>query len=300
MAQIEDIDDRPIASADVALLQTPAPRLRWYREVITTVVFYLIYSAIRNEFGSNAVSPKEALANADRVIRVERFFGLYFEPGLQQYFLGWGSLFMRFWNLYYGSLHFVITGGVMVWLYRRHPARYPRWRTTLASMTGLALLGFSLFPLMPPRLLAAPGPYGGGDLRYAGQFIDTLANFPTLWSFNSDTMQSVSNQYAAMPSLHVGWSLWCTLAMLPLLRRRWTKVLYLAYVPATVFTIVVTANHYWIDAVGGVVVFSAGYLIAGQLEALKGGRLRAIVSRNAPGTPTSPSEDPFDDPVPVG
>lgn len=89
--------------------------------------------------------------------------------------------------------------------------------------------------------------------------------------------------------------------MLPLLRRRWTKVLYLAYVPATVFTIVATANHYWIDAVGGVVVFkAAGYLIAGQLEALKGGRLRAIVSRNAPGTPTSPSEDPFDDPVPVG
>ncbi|MEZ5232165.1 MAG: phosphatase PAP2 family protein [Acidimicrobiia bacterium] len=301
MAHKSEIDTRQPARAQATLLSPDAargtvPHLRWYREIITTAVFYLVYSAIRNEFGSNAVSPREALDNAHRVVELERFLGLFFEPSLQHAFLGWGSPFFRFWNLYYGTLHFVVTGGVMVWLYRRHPVRYPRWRNTLAAMTGLALVGFSLFPLMPPRLLSAGGPYGGGDLRYAGMFVDSLAHFPTLWSFNSDTMQSVSNQYAAMPSLHVGWSLWCTLAMFPLLRRRWSRILFALYVPATVFAIVVTANHYWIDAVGGMVAFAAGALIAGQIEALKNGRLRNLVWRPVRSAP----QDPVDDPVPVG
>ncbi len=295
MTRVEDRETEHVRRTGSARA-SQQPHLRWYREVLTTLAFYFIYSAIRNEFGSNAVSPTRALHNASRVIRVERFFGLFVEPDLQRFFLDWGSAFMRVWNLYYGSLHFVVTGGIMVWLYRKHPARYPRWRNTLAATTGLALLGFSLFPLMPPRLLASAGPFGGGDLRYSGSFVDTLAHFPTLWSFNSDTMQSVSNQYAAMPSLHVGWSLWCVLAVFPLLRTRWTRSLYALYVPATVFTIVITANHYWLDAMGGVVVFGGGYLIAGQIEAVKARRVRASLAGEAAGVD---EDNPFDDPVPA-
>jgi hypothetical protein len=269
MAYVEDFDAR---RPDGSRARPSTPRLRWYQEVATVLVFYFVYSAIRNVFGSNAVSPYEALNNAGRVIRIEKALGAFFEADLQQYFLEWGGTFMRFWNLYYGSLHFIVTGGVMIWLYRRYPARYPRWRNTLGATTALALVGFSLFPLMPPRLLGSFGPFGGGDLRYAGEFVDTLALYPALWSFNSDAMQSVSNQYAAMPSLHIGWAMWCLCAVYPLLRRGWVRGLYIAYVPVTVFTIVVTANHYWLDALGGAAVFWLGYVIAGRLETLKGVR----------------------------
>jgi len=260
-----------------------AVKLSWYREVATVAIFYGIYTMIRNQFGSNAVEPARALRNALRVVRVEQFVGGFVEADIQRFFIDWSTTFIRFWNLYYGTLHFVVTAGVMVWLFRRHPDVYPRRRNTLAAMTGLALAGFSLFPLMPPRLLADTGPYGGGDLRYAGVFVDTLHHYPTLWSFNSSTMQTVSNQYAAMPSLHVGWSLWCVAALLPFLRSRRARAAVALYVPATVFAIVVTANHYWIDAVGGVAVFAVGALVAGRIEDLKLRRRRPAAA--ALGTP---------------
>ena len=56
-------------------------------------------------------------------------------------------------NYFYGSLHFIVTGGVTIYLYRKWSDDYPRWRNTLGIATGLALIGFIFFPLMPPRLL---------------------------------------------------------------------------------------------------------------------------------------------------
>ena len=104
----------------------------------------------------------------------------------------------------------------------------------------MALVGFSLFPLMPPRLLGDFGPFGGHSLQY--RFIDTLADFGGLWSFNSGGMKSISNQYAAMPSLHVAWAAWCALAIWPLLRHRWSRGLFFAYPFVTLFAVVVTGQ----------------------------------------------------------
>jgi membrane-associated phospholipid phosphatase len=73
-------------------------------------------------------------------------------------------------------------------------------------------------------------------------------------------MASISNQYAAMPSLHIGWSTWCVFAVWPLLRRRSTKALVVLYPLATLFCIVVTGNHYWIDGAGGLLAFGIGSL----------------------------------------
>jgi membrane-associated phospholipid phosphatase len=81
-------------------------------------------------------------------------------------------------------------------------------------------------------------------------------------SFGNDGYKDVSNQYAAMPSMHIGWSTWCALALLPVLRRRWTKALAVGYPLATLFCIVVTGNHYWIDGIGGLLCLGAGYLAA--------------------------------------
>lgn len=220
--------------------------LRWWREILYVVAFYAVYTAIRN-YGVVQESEAEAFANARAVIRVERLLGLYHEETIQELFLS-QRWFIQLWNIFYGSFHFVVTAGALVWCFRRRPDRYPRWRNTLASTTALALIGFALFPLMPPRLL--PATFG---------YVDTLAEIGGLWSFDSGTMKSISNQYAAMPSLHFGWSLWSMLVLWPLGKERgWVRVLLAAYPAATLFAIVVTGNHFWLDAVGGAAVLGAG------------------------------------------
>ena len=96
-------------------------------------------------------------------------------------------------------------------------------------------------------------------------FVDTLEHYGSLWSFDSGSMQKISNQYAAMPSLHFAWSLWCALLLIPVLRRNWTKVLAGLYPAFTLFAVVVTANHYIIDAAAGAVCLGLGYVIAGVI-----------------------------------
>jgi cytochrome bd-type quinol oxidase subunit 2 len=170
-------------------------RLRWWREVVYVLGFYVVYSAVRNA-GTGADSVTQAFHHAQSVIRIERLVGLYHEETIQELFLP-HHWFIRGWNIYYGSFHFVVTAAALVWCFRKRPDRYPLWRNTLAATTALALLGFAFFPLMPPRLLPA-----------SSGFVDTLAHYGGLWSFDSGTMKAVSNQYAAMPSLHFGWSTW--------------------------------------------------------------------------------------------
>ena len=241
--------------------------------------FYAIYSAVRNQFGSAAVDPETALRNAERVIRVEEAVGLFREHHLQDVFIDW-DWFIWFWNVFYGTFHFVVTIFALVWLFWRHPERYPRMRTTLAATTGLALVGFSLMPLMPPRLLENCGRYGGcADFGYG--FVDSLREVGGLWSFDSGTMQTLSNQYAAMPSLHFGWSTWCLLVFYPTVRSRLARGLAVAYPLATLFAIMVTANHYWIDAVGGLVVLAVGLAIGHRLGAFE---LRVRIGDPAPST----------------
>ena len=250
-AETEDLED---SEPD-----PPAPatrsRLRWWKEVLYIAVFYGVYSFIRNTQGSAAVSAEHAFSNAREVIGVERALGLYFEEGVQEAFLDW-RWFIQFWNLFYGTFHFVVTIAALVLLFRRFPSRYPRWRNTLAATTALALIGFATYPLMPPRLL--PASYG---------FVDTLRVYGGLWSFESGPVAQVSNQYAAMPSLHFAWSAWSAFVLYPMLRRQVSRVLVLLYPAATTFAIVVTANHFWLDAAGGALVLGAGALAGFWLAA---------------------------------
>lgn len=223
--------------------------LYWWVEVILILAFYLVYTAIRN---ANEGGEVEALRNARDVISWERGVSLYFEEAWQNWALGFKPLIIAM-NYIYGSLHFVVTGGAIVYLFRKFPNDYPRWRNTLAVTTGLALIGFILWPLMPPRLL--PGSFG---------YVDTLARYPTIWSFDSGAMQDISNQFAAMPSLHFAWASFCAFALVPRLQNRWVKWALGLYPALTLVAIVLTGNHYWLDAVGGAVVFGVGYAIASR------------------------------------
>ena len=255
--------------------------LRWWKEVVLAAVVYAVYSIVRNQFGSAGGDPRPAFGHAKDIIAIEDALHLYVEPSVQQWYLGLPAHgVIRLWNVYYGIAHFLVTFVALVWMFRRHPLRHRVMRNTLALTTAVAMIGFAAYSLMPPRLLDDPGQYGGcqvyapeaaraappGSLTAPGcdefGFVDTIATYGGWISFGNEGMKEVSNQYAAMPSMHIGWATWSALVLFPLVRRRWAKVLVVAYPLLTLVCIVVTANHYWIDGVGGLVCLGVGYSLA--------------------------------------
>ena len=259
--------------------ESHAPRpLRWWVELGLTLAFYVVYSAIRNQFGSalGESVKQESFRNAERLIDLEKAMGLYFEEWVHNRFLDW-DWFIIFWNVFYGTFHFVVTIGAMVVMFVRYPRRYTFMRSTLAATTTVALVGFAFFPLMPPRLLGnCASRFGACEPGH--DYVDTLVDPGGLWSFESGTMETISNQYAAMPSLHVAWATWCTIALYPVLRSGWARLSMAAYPALTLFAIVVTANHYWIDAVGGLIALAIGIKVAPFLTRILPGPAGTLTS----------------------
>jgi hypothetical protein len=230
------------------------PTLRWRREVALALGLYGVYSLIRDLQGSAAVSYQPAVANATKVIVIEQATGLLHEAALQHLALQ-ARWLIELANILYGSLHFVVTIAVVVALYRTSAPAYRRARNALAITTLLALIGFTLFPMAPPRLL--PASYG---------FVDTLARFGTLWSFHNGPVSQLSNQYAAMPSLHFGWALWCTLAVLPIVHSRALRIAVCTYPMVTLVVIIITANHLILDAVAGAAIVGVGFAVSQMMS----------------------------------
>ncbi|MFF9085090.1 phosphatase PAP2 family protein [Streptomyces sp. NPDC014991] len=220
------------------------PRL-WF-EILLIAVSYWTYSLIRNAVPEQRT---EALRNARWIWRVEHGLGVAVEQSVNHAANSVTWLIVGM-NYYYATLHFVITIGVLVWLYRWHPGRYAATRLALFATTGVALAGYYLFPLAPPRLMRG------------GHFVDTVLMHHTWGSMASGDLKHMSNQYAAMPSMHIGWSLWCGLTVFALASVPWARVLGLMYPAVTLLVIVATANHFWLDAVGGVVCLCFGFAVA--------------------------------------
>ena len=269
-------------------------RMVWWKEAIIITIFYSVYTAIRNQFGSTLVEgvsvPNHAFTNAIRVIRFERWIGLFHEETIQEWFLPhiW---FIKTMNVYYGTAHFFVTLGVFIALYKFRPSVFGQWRNTLAVMTALAIIGFSLFPLMPPRLLDAPCPDAGfgaqcivSELRTRNGaenfgFVDTIKEYGGPWAFDSGPGSKLTNQYAAMPSLHIGWSTWCAFGLWPIARKLWMRLALLIYPSVTMLCIIVTGNHFWIDGVGGLLVFAVAYFIGTEIHFINHRRLVARLVR---------------------
>ncbi|MFI5755433.1 phosphatase PAP2 family protein [Streptomyces sp. NPDC051569] len=220
------------------------PRL-WF-EILLIGLSYWIYSLIRNAVPEQRT---KALSNADWIWSAEHHLGIAVEQSINHAAdsVTWLIVGM---NYYYATLHFIITIGVLIWLFRRHPGRYAAARLVLFATTAVALLGYYLFPLAPPRLMRG------------GHFIDTVEHHETWGSFASGNLKNVSNQYAAMPSMHIGWSLWCGLTIFALAKAPWAKILGLLYPTVTLVVIVATANHFWLDAVGGMICLAFGFAVS--------------------------------------
>ncbi|MEU6475549.1 phosphatase PAP2 family protein [Streptomyces sp. NPDC047017] len=225
-------------------LRTPRrPRL-WF-EILLIAVSYWTYSLIRNAVPEQKAA---ALRNAAQVWHTEHVLGIAVEQSLNHAANATTWLIIGM-NYYYATLHFVITIGVLVWLYHAHPGRYAAARLALFATTGVALLGYYLYPLAPPRLTATG-------------FVDTVQVHHTWGSMASGDLKHMSNQYAAMPSMHIGWSLWCGLTIFALTTLPWARVLAALYPATTLIVIIATANHFWLDALGGTTCLAIGITTA--------------------------------------
>jgi PAP2 superfamily len=246
-------------------------RRGWAIELTVGALLYLLYDWLRDKTTATGTA---AYRHAQQVVDAEKFLGLYHERTIQQAFLS-ADWFMAFWNIYYGTIHFVMPVVALVWLYRKAPVRYVRWRNTILFMLGFSILSFWLYPLMPPRLM--PGSYGfvDGAARFFNFGPQVHVHLGPDGQPTEAAIRAFGNLFAAMPSLHVGWSTWSVLAIWPLVKRRWVKVLLVLYPVSIIFCIVVTANHWILDAVGGWVVLGLGYLCALGLERLHDRRRRA-------------------------
>ncbi|MET7847161.1 phosphatase PAP2 family protein [Streptomyces avermitilis] len=242
-----------------------APRRpRFWFEILLIAVSYWTYSVIRNAVPEQKA---QALSNADLLWRVEHHLGIAVENSVNHAVNSVTWLIVGM-NYYYATLHFVVTLGVLVWLYHSHPGRYAAARLALFATTAVALLGYYFYPLAPPRLMNGAA------------FVDTVLVHQTWGSMASGDLKHMSNQYAAMPSMHIGWSLWCGLTIFALASAPWARILGLLYPAGTLLVIVATANHFWLDAVGGMLCLSFGFLLA----RLWYGTLPYALPRWVPGT----------------
>jgi hypothetical protein len=185
-----------------------------------------------------------AFAHARGLVGLERGMHLFFEPQLQHWALK-SSFIVHLADWMYVNSHFTITTTFLIWLYlaRNHAFYYVRNMFMIAM--GLALVGYVVFPAAPPRMLPEWG------------FTDTVSNF--VGQSGADTASVLYNPYAAVPSMHVAFSLMVAVPAIMVVRTRVLRVLWAFYPLLITFVVLVTANHFWIDAALGVLVaaFSA-------------------------------------------
>jgi hypothetical protein len=242
----DETPESPVTRRDrLKRLRAPRRPRIWF-EILLIAVSYWTYSLIRNAVPEQKT---QALKNADWIWELEHSLGLAVEQSVNHAVNSVTWLIVGM-NYYYATLHFIVTIGVLVWLYRWHPGRYAAARLVLFSTTAVALVGYYLYPLAPPRLMPGEG------------FIDTVLVHETWGSMASGDLKNMSNQYAAMPSMHIGWSLWCGLVIFALASAPWARILGLLYPAATLVVIVATANHFWLDAVGGMICLAFGFALS--------------------------------------
>ncbi|MEU1048465.1 phosphatase PAP2 family protein [Streptomyces sp. NPDC005897] len=229
----------------------PNPRLRWWTELPLIVLVYACYSAGRLLVRGDV---SDAVDHGLAILDIEKALHLNAEHPLNRLFTSepWIGVPADFW---YASLHYVVTPAILIWLFRSRAVRYRAARTWLMTSTFIGLIGFTLLPTCPPRLLDA----GHG-------FVDTMAQYSSYgwWGGEASAprgLGGMTNQYAAMPSLHVGWALWCGVVLWRHGGTRTAKVAGVVYPLVTTIVVMGTANHYFLDAVAGAAVMGAGLLL---------------------------------------
>jgi hypothetical protein len=250
-------------------------RRRGLRELTLVAVVYSLYDGSRFLVEGRQST---ATAHAMRVLHVETLLDLDWERSINRVVASHEFLAITA-DYMYATLHYLVTPLVLIWMWRKHREAYPRARTTLAVATVLGLVGFTLLPVAPPRML--PG------------FVDTMAQYSGFGWWGADAsaprgVGSFTNEFAAMPSLHVGWALWCGWQLIRHGQHRVTQIAGVAYPALITVVVIATGNHYLLDAVAGVaVVMFAGAAVGLTIKMLP---KRGIVIERAAADPPTPCQ----------
>jgi PAP2 superfamily len=218
----------------------------------------------------------EATAHAHQIWNLERWLHLPSESGIQDWVLDQANV-ARLANLYYVGVHFPATFAILAWLFVRHRGEYLRVRTELIISTAIALLIHINYPLAPPRLVPQFG------------IVDTMVTVGPS-AYPQSTESGFANQFAAMPSLHVGWAVLMAIAVIRVYRTRW-RWAALLYPAATWTVVVVTGNHYMIDGIVGTAIVLVAVGICGFVPRWRPGRHPALAAGVAPRTETLDGEE---------
>jgi PAP2 superfamily len=175
----------------------------------------------------------------------ERIIHLPTERSVQRIILGHPDV-VRVANYYYDTAHLTVMFVFLIWLWLRHRDKYPFYRNMLAFFTGMSLL-IQTVAVAPPRLIGGTG------------LVDTAALYGQ--SVYAVIGSNIADQYAAMPSIHVGWAMLVSLAVVSASTSRW-RWIFLLYGPLTFFVVVATANHYWLDGFAAIGLLVIAWFLA--------------------------------------
>jgi hypothetical protein len=193
-----------------------------------------------------------AFQNARDLISIEQTFGFFSERSIQELTGGW-DLTTDLASLIYINAQTTIVLGAIFYLYLVHNARYYFVRNMMIVAMVIALLGYILYPTAPPRFFFPE--YG---------FRDTVSEFTGV-SHSDVKVNALFNPYAAVPSMHCCFAIIIGGTLATLAKRRITRILWTAYPVLMTWVVVVTGNHWILDAVlggatAGVSFFAARWL----------------------------------------
>ena len=252
----------------VASAIAPAPkRSPWWVEALVIVWLCWMYDAITN------LAPLRvhvAIAHARDVLNLEQTLHLDPERTLDRWLAAHHTLGLVI-SDYYDNAHFVVTLGLLGWLWWRRADVYRPLRNSLVLVNALAFVVFWRYPVAPPRML--PG------------FTDVVASTHAIGSWHTGSLASHANELAAMPSLHIAWAVWCAIAVWAISTRLWVRAIALLYPCLTALAVLATGNHFLLDIVGGLLTIALAVLIVELVSRTR--RARGRVPTRAASAPSS-------------
>jgi PAP2 superfamily protein len=232
--------------SDTPTFEQSPGRARWWGELLVVAWLAWLYDAV-----ANLAPTREALAlsHGRAILRLEQSLHLDPELSLNRWLAGHDVL-GTIASYYYDNAHFVVTLGLLGWLWWKRADIYRPLRNTLVAINVLGLLVFWRYPVAPPRMLSSSG------------FSDVVASTHTIGQWHTGSIAADANQFGAMPSLHLAWAAWCGLVLWRLSPRVWVRALAVLYPCLTTFAVLSTGNHYLLDVFAGLATFALAASLA--------------------------------------
>jgi membrane-associated phospholipid phosphatase len=220
------------------------------RQLLMFAGAYALYELVRGLVGDGGYKP---FGDATRIIDLERSLHVFIEPSIQAWAQNTHWL-MDVADWTYLNAHYVVTMGALVFIYLRRNDSFYFVRNMFMIAMAIALVGYAVYPTAPPRLLPEWG------------FTDSIRQFTGVTVENGPS-SALLNLYAAVPSMHVCFSLMIGIPMSRFVKRRTLKVLWCIYPLFIMFVVIATGNHYLTDVFLGAVTAATAALLAHRLLA---------------------------------